>query len=168
MPWKILSSAETLLSFLGGYAVFLGPLAGIIAADFWLIKKGAIDIPALYNPNGRYRYNTLGCNWRAAVAFLVPVTPLLPGLGQSISGVGSVKINAGLTNLYTFNWMFGFVVSIVLYCVLNYCFPARETLVAETVWDLDQIAIEAFPRESSLEEGSDARFSDKAVDADSK
>ncbi|KAJ3569394.1 hypothetical protein NPX13_g6103 [Xylaria arbuscula] len=66
--------------------------------------------------------------------------------------------------------MFGFVVSIVLYVALSYFFPAKEALVKETVWDLDQIAIEAFPRQSgSIETGSDAgRFSDKAVDADSK
>ncbi|KAI1324650.1 permease for cytosine/purines, uracil, thiamine, allantoin-domain-containing protein [Xylariaceae sp. FL0255] len=52
VPWKILSSAETFISFLGGYAVFLGPIAGIMVADFWLVKKGAVDIPALYDPNG--------------------------------------------------------------------------------------------------------------------
>ncbi|KAI1149790.1 NCS1 nucleoside transporter [Nemania diffusa] len=159
VPWKILSSAATLLAFLGGYAVFLGPLAGILAADFWLVKRQAIDIPALYNPDGRYRY-VAGCNWRAAVAFLVPVAPLLPGLGQSISGASVVHINAGLTHLYTFNWMFGFVTSIFLYTLLSYVFPAKETLVAETIWDLDQIAIEAYARESDVE-GSDGKFSDK-------
>ncbi|KAI0975204.1 uridine permease-like protein Fui1 [Xylaria arbuscula] len=152
VPWKILSSAATLLAFLGGYAVFLGPLAGIIASDYWLVKHQNIDIPALYDPHGRYRY-TGGCNWRAAVAFIVPVAPLLPGLGLSISGPEVVHINAGLTHLYTFNWMFGFVVSIVLYTGLSYLFPAREALVRETVWDLDQISIEACSRgrESDLE-----------------
>ncbi|KAI3340097.1 uridine permease-like protein Fui1 [Ustulina deusta] len=150
VPWKILSSAETLLAFLGGYAVFLGPLAGIIAADFWLVKKQRIDIPALYDPHGRYQY-VAGCNWRAAVAFIVPVAPLLPGLGLSISGPEAVHIDAGLTNLYTFNWMFGFVTSIFLYVSLSYLVPAKESLVKETIWDLDQIAIEAYPRESDLE-----------------
>ncbi|KAI0400094.1 NCS1 nucleoside transporter [Xylaria palmicola] len=161
VPWKILSSAQTLLAFLGGYAVFLGPLAGIIAADFWLVKRQRIDIPALYDPRGRYRY-LAGCNWRAAVAFLVPVAPLLPGLGLSISGPGAVHIGAGLRNLYTFNWMFGFVVSIVLYAALSAAFPARGTLVAETVWDLDQIAIEACPRGSDVE-ASDGKLSDAVV-----
>lgn len=167
VPWKILSSAETLLAFLGGYAVFLGPLAGIIAADFWLVKKQYIDIPALYDPHGRYRY-VAGCNWRAAVAFIVPVAPLLPGLGLSISGPEAVHIDAGLTNLYTFNWMFGFVTSIFLYVSLSYLVPAKESLVKETIWDLDQIAIEAYPRESDLEVSSDGKLSHKVGDADSK
>ncbi|KAH8160366.1 hypothetical protein CIB48_g7878 [Xylaria polymorpha] len=169
VPWKILSSAETLLAFLGGYAVFLGPLAGIMTADFWLVKGRKVDIPALYNPDGRYRYIG-GCNWRAAVAFIVPVAPLLPGLGLSISGPEAVHIDDGLANLYTFNWMFGFVTSIFLYVVLSYVFPAKETLVAETVWDLDQIAVEAYPRASDVEHGSDgkSKSSDGVSDMNSK
>lgn len=140
VPWKILSSAQTFLAFMGGYAVFLGPMAGIIAADYWIIKKKHIDIPSLYNPDGRYRYIG-GCNWRAAVAFLVPVAPLLPGLGLSISGSSVVHINDGATNLYTFNWLFGFVTSIFLYTTLNFAVPAKETLLKDTIWDLDGAAI---------------------------
>ncbi|KAK9420573.1 putative NCS1 nucleoside transporter [Seiridium unicorne] len=151
VPWKILDSAETFLAFMGGYAIFLGPMAGIMAADYWLIKKQHIDIPALYNPHGRYQYIG-GCNWRAAVAFLVPVAPLLPGLGYSISGEPAVKISAGTKNLYTFNWLFGFVTSIILYTGFSLIFPAKETLLKDTVWDLEGIAIESHVR-SSDEEG---------------
>jgi NCS1 family nucleobase:cation symporter-1 len=45
VPWKILSSAQTFLAFMGGYAVFLAPMAGIMAADFWLVKHGHYDLP---------------------------------------------------------------------------------------------------------------------------
>ncbi|KAI0018585.1 uridine permease-like protein Fui1 [Xylariomycetidae sp. FL0641] len=151
VPWKILASAETLLAFLGGYAVFLGPITGIMTADYWLVKRGHVDIPALYSPDGRYRYAG-GCNWRAAVAFLVPVGPLLPGLARSVGGPSAVHIDAGTANLYTFNWLFGFVTSIVLYTALNYVAPARETLLQDTVWDLQDTAIEAQGRSSDVEE----------------
>jgi NCS1 family nucleobase:cation symporter-1 len=50
VPWKILSSAETFLAFMGGYAVFLAPISGILAADFWLVKKGHYDIPGKSDP----------------------------------------------------------------------------------------------------------------------
>ncbi|KAI0100008.1 permease for cytosine/purines, uracil, thiamine, allantoin-domain-containing protein [Hypoxylon sp. NC0597] len=149
VPWKILSSAQTFLAFMGGYAVFLGPMAGIMVSDYWLVKKGHIDIPGLYNPDGRYRY-VGGCNWRAAVAFIVPVAPLLPGLGLSISGPSAVRINDGVTNLYTFNWLFGFVTSIVLYAALSYDVPARGTLLMDTIWDLDDTAIEVQAREDDF------------------
>lgn len=168
VPWKILSSAQTFLAFMGGYAVFLGPMAGVMVSDYWLVKKGHIDIPGLYDPDGRYRY-TGGCNWRAAVAFLVPVAPLLPGLGLSISGAGAVHINEGVTNLYTFNWLFGFVTSIFLYTTLSYAFPAKETLLKDTIWDLDDVAINAHDRDDvGAEKGSDFGTREKMEPSDGK
>ncbi|KAI0844332.1 permease for cytosine/purines, uracil, thiamine, allantoin-domain-containing protein [Daldinia vernicosa] len=148
VPWKILSSAQTFLAFMSGYAVFLGPMAGIMASDYWLVKKMQIDIPSLYDPHGRYRY-VGGCNWRAAVAFIVPVASLLPGLGLSISGPQVVHINDGVTNLYTLNFLFGFVTSIVLYTALSYAVPAKETLLKDMIWDLDDTIIEAHVRDDA-------------------
>lgn len=154
VPWKILESANTFLAFMGGYAIFLGPMAGIMVADYWLVKKQHIDIPALYDPHGRYAY-TAGCNWRAVVAFLVPVGPLLPGLAFSISSSDApetgIRISDGARHLYTFNWLFGFVTSVFLYTVLNSQFPAKETVLHDTVWGLGGSAIEAYPRRSDEE-----------------
>lgn len=113
-------------------------MAGIMAADYWLVKKTHYDLPGLYTPHGRYRF-VGGCNWRAAVAFLVPVATLLPGLAYSISGAQVAHIAPGVVNLYTFGWLFGFAVSIFLYTSLSWIFPAKETLLTDTIWDLDQI-----------------------------
>jgi len=109
-----------------------------MAADYWLVKKQKYDLPALYDPNGRYRF-VGGCNWRAAVAFLVPVAPLLPGLAYSINGPATVHVNEGILNLYTFDWLFGFVVSIVLYTGLSLVLPAEGTLVPKTIWGLEVV-----------------------------
>jgi nucleobase:cation symporter-1, NCS1 family len=168
VPWKILSSAMTFLSFMGGYAgmsdsirkytlsskktnsppVFLAPISGIMTADYWLVKKQRYDLPALYDPLGRYRFIG-GCNWRAAVAFIVPVTPLLPGLGYSISGPSAVHVNDGILNLYTFDWLFGYVVSIVLYAGLSWAVPAKEALVSQTIWNVDLTAVEGHGSQGS-------------------
>lgn len=137
VPWKILSSAQTFLAFMGGYAVFLAPISGIMAADYWLVKRSHYDLPALYNPYGRYHF-FFGCNWRAAVAFLTPVAPLLPGLAYSISPTG-LTISDGAVNLYTFDWLFGFVTSVLLYTALSWLFPAHETILTETVWNNEAI-----------------------------
>jgi NCS1 family nucleobase:cation symporter-1 len=133
VPWKILNSATTFLSFMGGYAVFLAPMAGIIASDYWLVKRQNIDVPALYDPHGRYRYD-FGVNWRAFVAFFVAVGPLLPGLAQSIQP--KTKISEGTKHLYSFDWLFGFVVSIFLYTILSKIFPAKESLMNTTIFGL--------------------------------
>ncbi|KAK4936473.1 hypothetical protein LTR10_022636 [Elasticomyces elasticus] len=137
VPWKILSSAETFLAFMGGYAVFLAPMAGIIASDYWIVKRQHIDVPGLYDPNGRYRYNSTGINWRAMLAFLCAVGPCLPGLAYSINP-GSTHISSGAKNLYTFDWLYGFVTSIVIYSVTSLIWKPSATLVSKTVYGVPQ------------------------------
>ncbi|KAH6692881.1 permease for cytosine/purines, uracil, thiamine, allantoin-domain-containing protein [Leptodontidium sp. MPI-SDFR-AT-0119] len=132
VPWKILSSAQTFLAFMGGYAVFLAPIAGILCSDYWLVKKQHIDVPALYDPRGRYSYR-YGTNWIAVFTMLISVGPNLPGLARSINP-DHVKISAGARNLFTFDWLFGFVTSIVVYTTLSLVFPQKSSLVERTVY----------------------------------
>jgi NCS1 family nucleobase:cation symporter-1 len=75
--WKILADAQTFLAFMGGDAFFLGPMAGIIAFDYWLIKRMYIDVPAPYNSRGRYRFPTSPALTHA------PLSPSLPLLVPS-------------------------------------------------------------------------------------
>ena len=137
VPWKILSSATTFLAFMGGYAVFLAPMAGIIASDYWLVKRLQIDVPALYNPHGRYRYNKTGINPRAFFAFFCAVGPLLPGLAYSINP-GGTHISEGTKHLYTFDWLYGFVVSIILYTGTSYIWKPKDALISKTVFGVPQ------------------------------
>ncbi|TKA30322.1 hypothetical protein B0A50_02549 [Salinomyces thailandicus] len=131
VPWKILSSATTFLAFMGGYAVFLAPIAGIIASDYWIIKRCQIDVPALYDPQGRYRY-WYGINWQGMLAFLLAVCPNLPGLAYSINDTDT-HITSGAKHLYTFDWLYGFVVSILVYIVMHKIFPHQESLIPKTI-----------------------------------
>jgi NCS1 family nucleobase:cation symporter-1 len=97
-PWDIIANAAALLSFLSGYSCFMGPLAGVMCSDYYLVRKGKLNVKDLYNPNGLYRYNR-GWNWRAFVAFFVPVSVLVPGLAYSIAPL-KVKVNDGILHLY--------------------------------------------------------------------
>lgn len=150
VPWKILNSADTFLSFMGGYSVFLAPMAGIMAADYWLVKKRHIDVPGLYDPYGRYRY-WYGINWQGLVAFIVPVSPLLPGLANSINGA---NIGSGMVHLYSFDWLFGFVVSIVLYTSLSKIFPHKEALLTHSIYDLEVVEGKASSSDRDVEHES--------------
>lgn len=136
-------------------------MAGILAADFWLVKKGHYDIPALYDPYGRYRYSGLlpGINWRAFVAFTVPVASLLPGLARSIVTGGEVGIpspkvasDVGIRNLCNFNWLFGFTVSIFLYTVLSLAFSDKSVLLKDTIWHLDGLDISHVIERQAIDE----------------
>lgn len=91
---KIISSAGSLLTFMSGLSIFLAPIAAILSADYWVVKKKHIDVPGLYRRQGRYRYNTAGTNWRAATAFIISLTPNLPGLAAAVNP--KIKLQAGI------------------------------------------------------------------------
>ncbi|MHC3004936.1 NCS1 family nucleobase:cation symporter-1 [Gordonia metallireducens] len=72
LPWNLYNSPAVINYFLGGLGALLGPLFGIVMADYWLVRRSKIDVPALFSeaPDGAYHYRN-GVNLRAIVA-LVP------------------------------------------------------------------------------------------------
>lgn len=103
------------LNFMSAYAIFMAPMAGTLTADYWLIKSRKHDVPALYDPHGIYRFGW-GGNWRALAMTLLVICPLLPGLGWKVTPQ-NVQISVGLQHLFDFNWLYGFLLSIVLYYI---------------------------------------------------
>ncbi|GAB1200695.1 hypothetical protein APSETT444_010070 [Aspergillus pseudonomiae] len=131
VPWKILASAGDFLNFMSAYAIFLGPIAGIMLVDFWVVKRSKYDTLALYQrEKSTYAYGDWGVNWRAVLAFVVGVVPSLPGLIHSVNG--SVEVGVGLRP-YQFGWLLGFVATSLVYVLVSVVFPATESLVAVAV-----------------------------------
>ena len=97
-PWNILASADALLTFMDGYVVWLAPITGVLLADFYLVHKQFYKTRDLYDPRGRYRYNRLGTNWRAVVAWTVGWMPLLAGLANSVRS-SSLYASSSTNNL---------------------------------------------------------------------
>lgn len=133
VPWKIISSASSLLTFMSGLSIFLAPISAILAADYWVVKQKNIDVPGLYRRHGRYRYNAVGTNWRAAVSFLVSLTPNIPGLANAVNP--KVKLNSGIQHIYDINYLWGFTSAFVLYYALSKFFPATETLLDACIYE---------------------------------
>lgn len=129
VPWKIIHSASSLLTFMGALAIFLAPIAAIMAADYWIVKRRAIDVQALYQSHGRYRYEA-GFNWRAAAAMMVSLAPNIPGMANAVNP--SVKIG-NLRHVYDINYLYGFFVALVVYAVLSLVWPAEGTRIEQTV-----------------------------------
>ncbi|KAH8804386.1 NCS1 allantoate transporter [Xylogone sp. PMI_703] len=130
-PWIIIKSGQSFLNFMGAYAIFMAPIAGIFFCDYWLVKRRKYDVPALYDPRGIYYYQ-YGTDWRALVCTVVITVPLLPGLAKAVTP-NSVHIDAGLQHLYSINWLYGFSLSAVLYYALNYFWPHHPTLITKTI-----------------------------------
>jgi NCS1 family nucleobase:cation symporter-1 len=104
MPWKLLSDYGTyIFGWLIGYSGFLGPIAGIFIADYWLVRKGRLSLPDLYAADGIYgRWNP-----RALVALAAGVVVALVGL-----------VVPALRVLYDYAWFVGFAVAFVVYTAL--------------------------------------------------
>ena len=71
LPWNLYSSPVVIVYFLGGLGSLLGPLFGIIMADYWLIRRQCVDVLALYTQeaSGAYHYQN-GINPRAIKALI--------------------------------------------------------------------------------------------------
>jgi NCS1 family nucleobase:cation symporter-1 len=71
LPWNLFSNPVVVNYFLGGLGAFLGPLFGIIIVDFYLIKRGRIDLASLFDakPSAPYHYRR-GVNPKAIGVFL--------------------------------------------------------------------------------------------------
>jgi nucleobase:cation symporter-1, NCS1 family len=105
MPWKLLaSSGDYIFVWLVGYSSLLGPIAGILIADYFFVRKQTLDIEALFDAQGQYQYRN-GWNPWALLAFAVAVLPNLPGF---LAAGGFVEQVAPFwSTLYGYAWFVG-------------------------------------------------------------
>ncbi len=107
MPWKLLASHQTFIfGWLGGYSAVLGPLAGIMICDYFVIRKKYLVVNDLYLRHGEYEYSG-GFNWRAITALCIGSAVALIGLV-----IPSIEI------LYHYSWFVGFMVAFLVYWML--------------------------------------------------
>ena len=115
MPWKLLSDFNAyIFGWLVGYSGLLGPIAGVMIADYYLVRKRTLDPEDLYRRNGAYEYAN-GWNWRA-------VFSLALGVGVALIGLAVPPLRW----LYDYAWFVGFFISAVVYCILMRSVPVPE------------------------------------------
>ena len=118
MPWKLLSSSQGyIFTWLVGYSALLGPIGGILIADYFVLRRTRLDVDDLYRRGGRYEYAG-GINPAALTAFVLGVIPSVPGfLAQAFpaqfSGVPTM-----LKDLYAYAWFIGVGVAGVVYLAM--------------------------------------------------
>lgn len=85
MKSKKLASDVLQLTFMASYAVVIAPISGIMAFDFFFIKKRRVNIYQMYQPDGIYSFYK-GWNWRAYAALIVGLGPNIPGMVEFCYG----------------------------------------------------------------------------------
>src|SRR5271156_1342067 len=64
-PWKLLANfSNYIFNWLVGYSGFLGPIAGVMICDYFVVRKKIILVEDLYQHHGFYEFSR-GINWRA-------------------------------------------------------------------------------------------------------
>lgn len=69
-PWRIQNSGTFLVDVQNYISILLGPIIGILLADYFIIRKGKLNVQDLYTANGQYQY-TSGFNMSAMIALVV-------------------------------------------------------------------------------------------------
>jgi NCS1 family nucleobase:cation symporter-1 len=112
MPWKLYSHAAAyLFTWLIGYGALLGPVGGVMIADYFVLRRRRIDVNALYRRGGPYEY-TRGVNWIAMLALACGVAPCVPGF---LAALGAAHVAPVWTTIYNWAWFVGFGISAMIY-----------------------------------------------------
>ena len=114
MSWELLRklgviasdvSVESMYSnWLLGYSSLLGPIAGIMIVDYFIIRKQTLDLPALYHGNGVYT----AWNWAGFAAFLIPVALTI-----------FAQLSGQLSWFYSYGWFTGSILGGVIYFIAS-------------------------------------------------
>ncbi|HEX8403889.1 MAG TPA: cytosine permease, partial [Duganella sp.] len=118
MPWKILESTQGyVFTWLIGYSALLGPIAGILIVDYYMVRKTQLHVDELYRENGAYSYGN-GWNMAALVAFAIGVAPNIPGFLNAAFPASFPDVGDGFKTIYTYAWFVGIAIAAVVYGVM--------------------------------------------------
>ena len=116
-PWKLVEDAGAyIFTWLVGYSALLGPIAGILIADYFLLRRTKLSVDDLFKMDGAYGAKN-GWNIAGLLAFVIGVLPNLPGFLHAAGAVDSVP--AIFDGVYTYAWFVGFVVAGTTYFLMT-------------------------------------------------
>jgi len=119
MPWKLVADPSGyIFTWLIAYSALLGPIGGILIADYFVIRKRQLNLPDLYRAEGEYRF-TGGYSVVALIALVAGALPSLPGFIVQIHPAAAQMVPPWLTQLYSYAWFIGFGVAFAVYLGLR-------------------------------------------------
>ncbi|HZM06532.1 MAG TPA: NCS1 family nucleobase:cation symporter-1 [Candidatus Saccharimonadales bacterium] len=115
MPWKLVADPSGyIFTWLLGYSALLGPIGGILIADYFVCRRCRLNLAALYDEAGEYRY-TCGFSLVALFALTVAILPNLPGFLATINVLPKENVAPFFITLYNYAWFVGFAVAFTVY-----------------------------------------------------
>lgn len=115
MPWKLLADPTGyIFTWLIGYSALLGPIAGIVLVDYFIIRRTVLNLDGLYQRHGEYSYSH-GYNPKAIIAFVLGVLPNIPGFLVQIKVCNPDSAFAFFVPLYHYAWFIGLFIAGISY-----------------------------------------------------
>ncbi|KAK7908027.1 hypothetical protein PG985_015330 [Apiospora marii] len=123
-PYTLLTDSNQFTTYLSAYSVFLSSIAGVMCCDYYLVRKGYLEVKELYDARktGPYFF-TFGINWRAYAAYIGGILINVVGFAGAVGR----DVPAGATYIFNLNFFCGFIVSSALYWGFCRLFPIPAT-----------------------------------------
>src|SRR5438067_3767653 len=119
MPWKLVADPTGyIFTWLVGYSALLGPIGGIMIADYYVLRRRQLHLAGLYRTDSEYRY-TNGFSIVAIVALIVAILPNLSGFLVTVKFIDPTSVPAFFVRLYDYAWFVGFAIAFVVYLLLR-------------------------------------------------
>jgi NCS1 family nucleobase:cation symporter-1 len=119
MPWKLVADPSGyIFTWLIAYGALLGPIGGILIADYFVYRRRRLNLAALYKADGEYRF-TGGISYIALAALVAGALPSFPGFLVNIKVLSAESMPAALVDLYNYAWFIGFALAFVIYLALR-------------------------------------------------
>jgi NCS1 family nucleobase:cation symporter-1 len=111
-PWLFVASPHAITLFVSIFGSVLGPMFGIIVADYYLVKRQVVDVDDLYtmSPSGAFYYEG-GWNSKALIALAVAGTL---SIGLALLGAYGAVFNVG-----DWGWLIGASAGAIMYRSLS-------------------------------------------------
>jgi NCS1 family nucleobase:cation symporter-1 len=111
-PWLFVASPQAITLFVGIFGAVLGPLFGIIVADYFLVKREHVAIEDLYTmeETGSFHYQG-GWNRKAVLALVLSG---ILSIGLALLGDYGVIFNVG-----DWGWLIGAAAGAIIYRLLG-------------------------------------------------
>jgi NCS1 family nucleobase:cation symporter-1 len=117
-PWKLIADPNGyIFTWLIAYSSLLGPVGGIMIADYFFIRKKHLVTADLYSHSGIYSYQS-GFNKIAIIALVLGIIPNIPGFLIAIHAIPKDVVPEIIGSLYNYAWFVGFAVSFFVYWVM--------------------------------------------------
>jgi NCS1 family nucleobase:cation symporter-1 len=136
-PWKLVADPSGyIFTWLVGYSSLLGPVGGIMIADYYFIRRQQLNVNDLYRENGEYTYGN-GINSKAIIALLAGIIPNIPGFLVTTKIVPADAVPEWIAELYHYAWFVGFFASGTIYMLLTRSPKPSLQTINETTYGVD-------------------------------